>query len=76
MQDVHNTPPKRRLTVFLNDGLLTRLDAWRRAQANPPTRGMALRMLAERQMKTEEHHPLDPKGWHVRESVPGATHDL
>jgi hypothetical protein len=42
-----------RLTVFLSDEFLARLDAWRRAQSNPPTRGMALRTLAERQIEAE-----------------------
>jgi len=40
-----------RLTVFLSDEFVARLDAWRREQDNPPTRGMALRILAERQME-------------------------
>ena len=39
-----------RLTVFLPDDFVKRLDTWRRAQENPPTRGLALRALAEEAM--------------------------
>ena len=42
-----------RLTVFLPDSFIDRLDAWRRSQKNPPTRGMALRVLAGRAMDAE-----------------------
>ena len=46
-----------RLTVFLNDSFVARLDAWRRAQANPPTRGMALRLLAGIALDVAERPP-------------------
>jgi len=49
-----------RLTVFLSDEFVARLDAWRREQDNPPTRGMALRMLADRQMETAPKLPGAP----------------
>jgi hypothetical protein len=49
-----------RLTVFLSDEFGARLDAWRREQDNPPTRGMALRILADRQMETAPKLPAAP----------------
>jgi hypothetical protein len=51
-----------RLTVFLPDTFVDRLDAWRRGQKNPPTRGMALRILAGRMMDAEGTPPEAPAG--------------
>jgi hypothetical protein len=50
---VQQRPVPKRLTVFLSDAFIERLNAWRRLQADPPTQGMALRILAGRQMDAE-----------------------
>lgn len=50
MQGFHiaaqNNPVPQRITVFLPDSYIDRLDAWRRLQKDPPSRPMALRLLA------------------------------
>lgn len=40
-----------RLNLWLDDDLVEKLDAWRRAQQNPPTRAAALKALAKERLE-------------------------
>jgi hypothetical protein len=42
------------INVRVDEAFLTRLDAWRRKQLDPPTRPAALKALAERALDAEE----------------------
>jgi len=46
----HDTVMPVRLNLWLPDDFVEKLDAWRRAQSNPPTRGGALKELAAQRL--------------------------
>jgi hypothetical protein len=51
-----------RLNLWLPDDFVEDLDAWRRAQRNPPTRAAALKELAKQRL--DEMKPRTPEPAH------------
>lgn len=49
-----------RLNLWLADDLVEKLDAWRRAQRNPPTRAAALKELAQQRLDGMDARELEP----------------